>query len=189
MEAGDDAGRLGAGEGTGSAVCGAAWKGWAVSVGPRPVYPEWNEHSVVRLRMLWDAGHSAAQIGRMIGRSKNSVVGKAHRLDLSARPDPIARDGIAKPRTPRPSRAKGVTLAPLFALLDDPIVLAAPPRERPAPKPAVGECCYPIGDPGTKAFRFCCDPTEPGRSYCLDHCKLAYVNYQPRRAADVEIAA
>ena len=54
---------------------------------------EWAEETIVRLRALWDEGHSTAEIGRRLGVSKNAVVGKAHRLDLPARPSPIRRDG------------------------------------------------------------------------------------------------
>jgi len=47
---------------------------------------EWAEETIVRLRTLWDEGLSTAEIGRRLGVSKNAVVGKAHRLDLPARP-------------------------------------------------------------------------------------------------------
>lgn len=50
---------------------------------------DWREDDIERLRVLWDEGHSTAEIGRRLGVSKNAVVGKAHRLDLPARPDPI----------------------------------------------------------------------------------------------------
>ena len=50
---------------------------------------EWAEETIVRLRALWDEGLSTAEIGRRLGVSKNAVVGKAHRLDLPARPWPI----------------------------------------------------------------------------------------------------
>jgi GcrA cell cycle regulator len=41
------------------------------------------------LRTLWAAGYSTAEIGRRLGVTKNSVVGRAHRLDLPARVSPI----------------------------------------------------------------------------------------------------
>jgi len=49
----------------------------------------WTDQVVTRLRSLWAEGHSTAEIGRRLGVSKNAVVGKAHRLDLPARPSPI----------------------------------------------------------------------------------------------------
>jgi GcrA cell cycle regulator len=80
---------------------------------------EWADETILRLRALWDEGHSTAEIGRRLGVSKNAVVGKAHRLDLPARPSPIRRDGGA----PRPKRSAirrppvaGPTLPPLASL-------------------------------------------------------------------------
>ena len=58
------------------------------------------------LRRLWDEGHATAEIGRRLRVSKNAVVGKAHRLDLEARPDPIRRSGRTKQR-PDPSLPPG----------------------------------------------------------------------------------
>ena len=52
---------------------------------------EWNDEVISRLRDLWTEGHSTAEIGRRLGVSKNAIVGKAHRLDLPARPSPIRR--------------------------------------------------------------------------------------------------
>jgi GcrA cell cycle regulator len=42
-----------------------------------------------RLRVLWDEGHSSNEIGRRMRRSKNSVIGRAHRLKLPLRQSPI----------------------------------------------------------------------------------------------------
>src|SRR5215469_7773297 len=76
---------------------------------------EWAEETILRLRALWDEGLSTAEIGRRLGVSKNAVVGKAHRLDLPARPSPIRRDGSgsSKPRRSAPRRVAGPTLPPL----------------------------------------------------------------------------
>lgn len=51
------------------------------------------------------------------------------------------------------------------ALRESPVV----PRSRSA------TCCWPIGEPGTTAFRFCDAPdTAPGKPYCVEHCSRAY---------------
>ena len=42
-------------------------------------------------------------------------------------------------------------------------------------------CCWPIGDPGTKTFRFCDDFSLPGKPYCDQHAKLAYVKIRDRK--------
>ena len=62
----------------------------------------WDDETIRLLRDLWTQGHSTAEIGRRLGVSKNAIVGKAHRLDLDARPSPIRRD-VVKPATDRPA--------------------------------------------------------------------------------------
>jgi GcrA cell cycle regulator len=181
---------------------------------------EWADDTIIRLRELWDEGHSTAEIGRRLGVSKNAVVGKAHRLDLPARPSPIRREGErpAARRTP-PRPMAGPTLPPLSStalsgtslvpgvlsaaaieqsrpavvLPPRPPMMAAPrptlPPMRVAPAPSgpprpygrVITCCWPIGEPGTKSFRFCDAESEPGKPYCPDHAKRAYVKLRDRR--------
>ena len=51
----------------------------------------WTPELIERLTVLWDAGHSTATIGRELNISKNAVVGKAHRLQLTPRPSPLKR--------------------------------------------------------------------------------------------------
>ena len=175
---------------------------------------EWTEETIVRLRGLWDEGHSTAEIGRRLGFSKNAVVGKAHRLDLPARPSPIRREVIeAEPVFGFP-RSEGTTLPPLLSdqvkpaepppapvvvavpspaaqAVPTPIRIAAPravqvapPRVQavpPRPYARIVTCCWPIGEPGTRSFHFCDDPSEPGKPYCAEHAKLAYVKVRDRR--------
>lgn len=82
---------------------------------------DWNDNQIGQLRVLWDQGISTAEIGRMMGVSKNAIVGKVHRLDLPARPPPISRKGEPKPyptvRRMMPRR----TLPPLVSEADRPI--------------------------------------------------------------------
>jgi GcrA cell cycle regulator len=163
---------------------------------------EWSDETILRLRALWDEGHSTAEIGRRLGISKNAVVGKAHRLDLPARPSPIRRDGPqGAPRRPSPRRASGPTLPPLSStcggLAETPRAFIAPPRiPQPAPRavaPVIPRvqvvprtygrtiaCCWPIGEPGTPSFHFCNADSCPGKPYCPEHADLAYVRVRDR---------
>jgi GcrA cell cycle regulator len=52
---------------------------------------KWPEARRAQLRVLWNEGHSTAEIGRRLGVTKNMVVGEAHRMHLLARPSPIRR--------------------------------------------------------------------------------------------------
>ncbi|WP_424810718.1 GcrA family cell cycle regulator [Roseococcus sp. YIM B11640] len=158
---------------------------------------DWTNESIDRLRGLWAEGHSTAEIGRRMGVSKNAVVGKAHRLQLPARPSPIRRD----PATPRPvATGRRPTLPPLRAALPSvprreepakpfaaaPVAVAAPVLEKPPvvrafPRVSNKTCCWPIGEPGTEGFHFCCSAAIAGKPYCPEHASLAYVRVKDRR--------
>jgi GcrA cell cycle regulator len=175
----------------------------------------WDEETIRQLRALWAEGHSTAEIGRRLGVSKNAIVGKAHRLELDARPSPIRRES-GKPEGERPTpfpRATATTLPPLAsASVPPPVVKLDPPAPRgvqalaQAPAPAIAPvvvrqeappvravpqspsfrrsaptCCWPIGEPGTKAFHFCDDLSMPGKPYCDAHARLAYVRIKDRK--------
>ena len=49
----------------------------------------WNDERDATLAGDWAAGFSTAEIGQRMGISKNSVIGRAHRLRLSSRGSPI----------------------------------------------------------------------------------------------------
>lgn len=49
----------------------------------------WTNKKVDRLVAMWNSGYSAGAIGRAVGKTKNAVVGKAHRLGLPTRELPI----------------------------------------------------------------------------------------------------
>jgi GcrA cell cycle regulator len=171
----------------------------------------WDEQTIRDLKDLWAQGLSTAEIGRRLGVTKNAIVGKAHRLELDARPSPIRREAV-KPAIDRPApllRMAGPTLPPLASTgvqsvlasasnvqplrslpisAPRPVAVTPPPAprqitpstsfhsRRPAPS-----CCWPIGEPGTKTFRFCDDTSLPGKPYCDDHAKLAYVRIRDRK--------
>lgn len=51
----------------------------------------WTDKMVEDLKIMWKQGLTTGEIGRRLGVSKNSIVGKVHRLQLDARPSPIKR--------------------------------------------------------------------------------------------------
>jgi GcrA cell cycle regulator len=162
---------------------------------------DWSAEAIERLKALWAEGHSTAEIGRRMGISKNAVVGKAHRLNLPARPSPIRREPGEKPAATAP-RAPRIP-APR-STLPQPAVLATPAASSPlaatlaAPPPVAltapttvvrafprfaskRSCCWPIGEPGTPEFRFCSAEAAGGKPYCLEHAAVAYVKARDRR--------
>lgn len=52
----------------------------------------------------------------------------------------------------------------------------APPRRQ-----RVVACCWPIGEPGTRSFRFCDAESMAGKPYCDSHAQLVYVKVRDRR--------
>jgi GcrA cell cycle regulator len=85
----------------------------------------------------------------------------------------------AEPEPPRPTPP----LAPAPPAEPEPRPRPPIPAEAPVPvarlhsRPhgRIVECCWPIGEPGTRAFHFCDLPSEPGRPYCGDHCGRAFI--------------
>ena len=142
---------------------------------------------------FWAEGLSTAEIGRRMGVSKNAVVGKAHRLNLPSRPfaDP-ARRRSARRAAACARRVQGPTLPVLSASL-----APMPPETAacggaaqapvlrsvcmPRPGARVTPCCWPIGEPGTKSFRFCDVDAIAGKPYCDEHASLAYVKVRDKR--------
>jgi GcrA cell cycle regulator len=83
----------------------------------------WNDAITAKLRTLWAEGHSTAEIGRRLGVSKNSIVGRVNRLDLPKRPSPL------RPRRVRSTEQ--VIRAGKIPLLLFTTVAVVPPRSVP----------------------------------------------------------
>lgn len=155
---------------------------------------EWTAAQILQLREYHGALtpdgsrplYSANEIARRMKRTKNSVIGKARRLNLPARPSPIARkDVVTRPRRPRPSRkidrpVSNVTIlrpAQIGMIAEKPVIAAPPPR--PVVKPmlvrtSAFSCCFPIGEPRTPEFRWCDARALVGKSYCFTHYRLTH---------------
>ncbi len=110
---------------------------------------EWTNERIEKLTELWSQDLSTAEIGKLLGITKNAVVGKAHRLGLPKRQSPIRR-----------------TTTKVKTVKTDLITLENLER---------GMCCWPSGDPNDDDFHFCGQTAIPTKPYCLDHCKEAYV--------------
>ncbi|MBN9531592.1 MAG: GcrA cell cycle regulator [Alphaproteobacteria bacterium] len=156
----------------------------------------WTAEKIEQLNKLWSEGMSITEIGKILGMTRNAVVGKAHRLGLAKRPSPIARAPGPRPAAQpapaaQPTRSV-VAPAPAAAVsapvVEAPVVTAKPAlpvmpqpaRPRPAPafratRVANGPACrWPIGDPKSPDFHFCGSPSIEGKPYCEKHCAMAY---------------
>ena len=155
---------------------------------------DWTEERITELTRLWNDGLSTAEIGKMLGISKNAVVGKAHRLRLSSRPSPIRRMAIrpSAPRVPREARLSSMPALPQTAAMSPAKssmvsgVQAQPPQqmrpriEAPAVQLSNQRCMWPVGHPGENDFHFCGERALVGKPYCVTHCSVAYVKAKPK---------
>lgn len=141
---------------------------------------EWTEVDDATLRQLLKERKSAKQIGDLLGRSKNSIIGRCHRLGLSKKSK--ATRTRARARQPQPH---GQTLLRQASSTKKSTVKPPQPYiERKAPK--VGTTCtlleltnqscrFPFGDPRSPDFRFCGGPANyPQTPYCDLHMRLAF---------------
>lgn len=139
-----------------------------------------DEANVATLSRLWSEGLSTAKIAARMGCTKNAIIGKAHRLNLPKRDNPIRRhpDGyVPKPQPPKRVRAGTPTLPQLSIASDQaPVITQVQPRAQ--------FCCWPIGEPGKPSFHFCNESSVPGKPYCQDHTAIAYVRVLDRRRED-----
>ena len=72
----------------------------------------WTDAAIEKLTGLWNEGLVASAIADRMGMSKSAVIGKAHRLNLPARPSPTNFGAVVKERGPVPI-GKGPPLPPL----------------------------------------------------------------------------
>lgn len=136
----------------------------------------WTDREDARLRQLWSERVSTADIGRILGRTKNSVVGRAHRMGLPPRVSPIRGDGATVARVPVAPRAPEATLGGTAATAPVRVAEAAPAPLMVAPRVSVppGRCRFPLwGDQERPTHRYCDAPRARG-IYCAAHADRCY---------------
>ena len=139
----------------------------------------WDDSNVTKLRELWDQGLPTAQIGKLLGFTKNAVVGKAHRIGLERRPSPIRRTAVKPDR----KKARSPIIPKLnFEVKKDEVKenLAHHQTFQPVVKNLFTKnvkraCEWPEGHPDESDFKFCGKERFEDKPYCIDHCAIAYV--------------
>ncbi len=119
----------------------------------------WDAAQIQRLTHLWEVEKlSGSQIAARFGVSKNVIMGKAHRLKLTARPSPIKQGG---------RRKRGKRVGEPVSLVTGPVIVDLPLSR-------VASCQWPMND--DKPYTFCgCTRLVPGKSYCLPHAAVAFI--------------
>lgn len=158
-----------------------------------PRYPssKWTDLRVELLKKLWADGLSATQIATKIGEvTRNSVIGKVHRLGLGGRAT-TSRIRTARPRlvSMRASILLKAQKPPKDALIRAraPNRITTPVLDETAPGNlkltdlTETMCHWPVGDPREQGFHFCARRKSFGAPYCEHHAAIAY-NPAARRA-------
>jgi GcrA cell cycle regulator len=136
----------------------------------------WNDEKVAKLTELWGKGSTASQIAEIIGGiSRNAVIGKAHRLNLSAKIKTRAatsnesfnssvEENRIKHRRGRKSKFKSLVIEKDFE----------PENPKQLEELTDNDCKYPIGHPDEKEFYFCGRSSLKDFSYCKLHLLYSY---------------
>ena len=136
----------------------------------------WTDEKVAKLRELWGKGKTANQIAEIIGGiTRNAVIGKAHRLNLSAKiktryvsPNKNIENNIennnSKSFKGRRSRFKSLIIEKDFE----------PENPKQLEELDENSCKWPIGHPNEKSFYFCGRKSLKDFSYCKLHLLYAY---------------
>ena len=136
----------------------------------------WTEEKVAKLKELWGKGNTASQIAEIIGGiSRNAVIGKAHRLNLSAKIK--TRTATTNQNFENSSEEKNVSIrrtrkSKFKSLLIDKDFEPENPKQ--LEELDENSCKWPIGHPDESSFYFCGRTSLKDFSYCKLHLLYAF---------------
>jgi GcrA cell cycle regulator len=139
----------------------------------------WTTTEDERILKLWAEGNSSSVIADIIGRSRNSVIGRLSRLRKEGQTvelrgkvmPPVRKPRAVKPKpVPAPTETKKPTASTLVSgLVKSLLNLRA------------NQCRWPLDD------KFCDEVREDGRPYCAHHRKLSFRPAPPRKRRGVRL--
>jgi GcrA cell cycle regulator len=147
----------------------------------------WNEEKVNKLKELWGKGNTASQIAEIIGGiSRNAVIGKAHRLNLSSKIktrntstsqnfDNGLEENSSKQKRGRKSKFQSLIIEKDFE----------PENPKKLEELDESSCKWPVGHPEEQSFYFCGRSSLKDFSYCKLHLLYAY---QPKGRKEEPVA-
>ena len=136
----------------------------------------WTEEKVAKLKELWGKGNTASQIAEIIGGiSRNAVIGKAHRLNLSAKiktRTATSSQNFENSKIEKNTQIKRGRRSKFKSLIIDKDFEPENPKE--LEELDENSCKWPIGHPDEKSFYFCGRSSLKDFSYCKLHLLYAY---------------
>jgi GcrA cell cycle regulator len=152
------------------------------------VPPKWADEEIKQLTELVAEKASLDKIARVMNRTKNSIIGKIHRLQK--------KESLEKEKRVRNVKEKKVAEKPRKPLSDalQKIIYDLQHKHKRVRLNVVESptavtihelkrhmCKFPLGDPKLSDFRYCGKIQAENKPYCLEHCGVAYTQPSSRR--------
>jgi len=149
----------------------------------------WTDEKVAKLKELWGKGNTASQIAEIIGGiSRNAVIGKAHRLNLSAKIKTRTAtsnknfESSVEKNNIKSKRGRKIKFQSLIIEKD-----FEPENPKQLEELTDNDCKYPIGHPDEENFYFCGRTSLKDFSYCKLHLLYSYQSRDSKNKKDDQL--
>ena len=135
----------------------------------------WTPEKVEKLKELWGKGNTASEIAQILGGvTRNAVIGKAHRLNLSGKFQTKKNPSITSNNINNENKfsRKHLRRGKFKSLIIDKNFEAENPKQ--LEELDENSCKWPIGHPNESSFYFCGRSSLKDFSYCKLHLLYAY---------------
>lgn len=158
---------------------------------------DWTEKEIETAIKMKNEGASMTTIGNAVGKSRNSVAGKIHRLRMKPNSGIDAAQRKYQTHKSIPKTKPSPVRTPIYSIDElvkritpenvHPEIPISPPVEQRRIRLRIvtsetavtitelqpRHCRYPLGDPKQSDFRYCgCDRVSDQKPYCAEHTKL-----------------